>query len=220
MSLVIGSWSNGKENLGTGWEMLAKVHISFLQPWLQCKTEQKKKKSLKWDLWVIHCCRGDKSGAQPGGLQELSWSSISARFWWDTSRCCCGALQNPPGSCAWVPNSSGFCPGGAAFLPPAQKAGETRLCRVPSRPLFHFKATRTRVLLCLSWLPIITSRVCFVVCFHSYFQCTFREEKKKSCFLLSQDSSCWEDVIRAIVTGCTKARDKVRPRVFPSEMSD
>lgn len=160
---------------------------------------------------------------KPRGLQELSWSRISARFWWDTSTCCSGALQNPPGPCAWAgphflwvllqvellfshqhkgqvkPDSAmsppGFC---SISRPPEQGC----CCVSPRLPCNHREG-----LLC-GLLP-------------SYFQCTFVEgKKKKSCFLRSQDSSCWEDVIRAIVTGGTKAGDKVRPRFFPSEMSD
>lgn len=120
--------------------------------------QNRKKKSLKWDLWVSAAAEGDKSGLQLRVLEGLSKPSISVRFWWDTSTCCSGALQKWPGSCAaaqsgQVTTSSGFCPGGAAFLPQAQRAGETWRCRVPSRPLFHFKATRTRVLLCLSSAP-------------------------------------------------------------------
>lgn len=41
MRLAMGFWSNGKENLDTGWEMLAKVQVSFLQPWEQCEIGKK-----------------------------------------------------------------------------------------------------------------------------------------------------------------------------------
>lgn len=120
---------------------------------LTATTAMQNRKKNPWNetCGVSSAAEGDKPAPQPRGSQELSWASISARFWWDTSTCCSGALQ---GSCAWVsPHFQWVCPGGAAFLPQAQRAGETRPCHVPSRPLLHFKATRTRVLLCLSWAP-------------------------------------------------------------------
>lgn len=74
---------------------------------------------------------------------------------------------------------SGFCPGWLLFSHRHQGQVKPDSAVSPPGLLLHFKATRTRVLLCL---PIITARVCFVLCSHSCFQCTFGGRKKKAAF--------------------------------------
>lgn len=68
---------------------------------LTATTAMQNRKKNPWNetCGVSSAAEGDKPAPQPRGSQELSWASISARFWWDTSTCCSGALQ---GSCAWV----------------------------------------------------------------------------------------------------------------------
>lgn len=78
-----------------------------------------------------------KAGPQPMGLQTLSLSGTSARFWWDISTWLNRALLNEDRAgilhCCPAPSplSFGFVQAWADFLPQAQRAGETRGCRCP-----------------------------------------------------------------------------------------
>lgn len=99
--------------------------------------------------------RVTKVGSQTMGMQVLSLSSISARFWWDISTCLNGALLNQAGtphSCpARSPLSLGFVQ--VELLVSHRHKGQVKpdAGGIPSpgpQALFHFKATRTRMLLC------------------------------------------------------------------------
>lgn len=222
MRLVMGSWSNGKENLDTGWEMLAKVQVSFSQPWQQCEIGKKKNpwnETCECSLLLKVINQGYSSGSWRGWASPVSqqgFGGTQAPAAVEPCRSDRDLVLLPRVGRSPLP--VGFVQ--VKLLFSHRHKGQVKLDAAVSPPgLCSISKPPEQGCCCASpRLPVITGWVCFVVCFHSYFQRTFGG--KKSCFLLSQDSSCWEDVIRAIVTGCTKAGDKVRPGFFPSEMSD
>ena len=96
-----------------------------------------------------------KGGSQPLGLQALSSSNISARFWWDISTCLSGALLNRAGILCCCPARSPLSLGfvQVELLFSHKRKGQVKLdaADVPGpgpQALFHFKAIRTRMLLC------------------------------------------------------------------------
>lgn len=182
MSLVIGSWSNEKENLGTGWEMLAKVQVSFLQSWLQCKMG--KKKSQKWDLWVFYCCRRWHIRSTAQGLagaelvQYLSKVLVGHKhlLQWslaEPTRILC--MSRSPLPLRFAQMELLFSHRHKGQVKPDSAMSPPGLCSISKPPEQGCCCVSPR-------LPVITGRVCFVVCFHSYFQCTFEGKEKKAAF--------------------------------------
>lgn len=134
--------------------MLAKVQVSFLPPWLQGKPGKKKIPEMR-SVGSPLLQRVIKAGSQPMGLQALNLSSISVRFWWGISASLNGALLNRAGilCCCPAPSpiSLGFVQVELLFSHRHKGQVKPNAAAVPSpgpQALFHFKATRTRMLLC------------------------------------------------------------------------
>lgn len=118
-----------------------------------CKVNQGKKKKNPWNeiRGVSTAAEGDKSRITTHGLAGVEL--ISVRFWWGISTSLNGALLNRAGICCPAPSpiSLGFVQVELLFSHRHKGQVKPNAAAVPSpgpQALFHFKATRTRMLLC------------------------------------------------------------------------
>lgn len=120
-----------------------------------CKVNQEKKKTEMRSAGSPPLQRVIKAGSQTMGLQVLSLSSISARFWWDISTRLNGALLNQAGILCCCPARSplslGFVQVELLFSHRHKGQVKPDAAGIPGpgpQALFGFKAIRTRMLLC------------------------------------------------------------------------